>query len=155
MPLLLCRLERDDGLFPGLQVFQPDDTVGISGLQKLRALESEILPVAIGSRYAVYGDLELRAMNHPHRPQSSFHSAHAFPALGILRCEMTSLSRAKSLLRIYAPKVASGPGGNRMLKLMAFTLAAAFLFAIASIIIGRFTATPPLPPASPQEPLDS
>ena len=29
-----------------------------------------------------------------------------------------------------------------MLKLMAFTLAAAFLFAIASIIIGRFTATP-------------
>jgi hypothetical protein len=37
-----------------------------------------------------------------------------------------------------------------MLKLMAFTLAAAFLFAIASIIIGRFTATPPLPPASPQ-----
>ena len=35
-----------------------------------------------------------------------------------------------------------------MLKLMAFTLAAAFLFAIASIIIGRFTATPPLPPAS-------
>ena len=40
-----------------------------------------------------------------------------------------------------------------MLKLMAFTLAAAFLFAIASIIIGRFTATPPLPPASPQEPL--
>jgi hypothetical protein len=42
-----------------------------------------------------------------------------------------------------------------MLKLMAFTLAAAFLFASASIIIGRFTATPPLPPASPQEPLDS
>ena len=37
-----------------------------------------------------------------------------------------------------------------MLKLMAFTLAAAFLFAIASVIIGRFTATPPLPPASPQ-----
>ena len=33
-----------------------------------------------------------------------------------------------------------------MLKLMAFTLAAAFLFAIASIIIGRFTATPPLLP---------
>jgi hypothetical protein len=94
-------------------------------------------------------------MDHPHRPQSSFHFAHAFPTLGILRCEMTSLSRAKSLLRIYAPKVASGPGGNRMLKLMAFTLAAAFLFAIASIIIGRFTATPPLPPASPQEPLDS
>jgi hypothetical protein len=58
MPLLLRRLERDDGLFPGLQVFQPNDTVGISGLQKLRALESEILPVAIGSRYAVYGDLE-------------------------------------------------------------------------------------------------
>ena len=111
--------------------------------------------VPIGSRYAVYGNLELRAMDHPHRPQSSFHFAHAFPTLGILRCEMTSLSRVKSLLRIYAPKVASGPGGNRMLKLMAFTLAAAFLFAIASIIIGRFTATPPLPPASPQEPLDS
>jgi hypothetical protein len=34
-----------------------------------------------------------------------------------------------------------------MLKLMAFTLAAAFLFAIASIIIGRH--------ASPQEPPDS
>jgi hypothetical protein len=36
-----------------------------------------------------------------------------------------------------------------MLKLMAVSLAAAFLFAIASIIIGRFTATPPLPPSSP------
>ena len=33
MPLLLRRLERDDGLFPGLQVFQSGDTVGISGLQ--------------------------------------------------------------------------------------------------------------------------
>jgi hypothetical protein len=155
IPLLLRRLELDDDLFPGLQVFQPNHTVGISGLQNLRALESEVLPVTIGSRHTVYGNLELRAMDYPHRPQSSFHFAHAFPTLGILRCEMTSLSRAKSLLRIYAPKVASGPGGNRMLKLMAFTLAAAFLFAIASIIIGRFTATPPLPPASPQEPLDS
>ena len=155
MSLLLRRLKCDDGLFPGLQVFQPNDTVGISGLQDLRALQSEVLPVAIGSRYAVYGNLELCAMDYPHRPQPSFHFAHALPTLGILRCEMTSLSRAKSLLRIYAPKVASGPGGNRMLKLMAFTLAAAFLFAIASIIIGRFTATPPLPSASPQEPLDS
>jgi hypothetical protein len=42
-----------------------------------------------------------------------------------------------------------------MLKLMAFALAADFLFAIASVIIGRFTATPPLPPASPQEPQGS
>jgi hypothetical protein len=129
--------------------------VGIFGLQDLRGQQSELLLVPISSRYAVYGNLELRAMDHPHRPQSSFHFAHAFPTLGILRCEMTSLSRAKSLLRIYASKVASGPGGSRMLKLMAFTLAAAFLFAIASIIIGRFTATPSLPPASPQEPLDS
>jgi hypothetical protein len=128
---------------------------GFLKLQNLRGQQSELLLVPIGSRYAVYGNLELRAMDHPHRPESSFHFAHAFPTLGILRCEMTSLSRAKSLLRIYAPNVASGPGGNRMLKLMAFTLAAAFLFAIASIIIGRFTATPPLPPASPQEPLDS
>jgi hypothetical protein len=37
MPLLLRRLERDDDLFPGLQVFQPNETVGISGLQDLRS----------------------------------------------------------------------------------------------------------------------
>jgi hypothetical protein len=78
--------------------------------------------------------------------------SHAFQTLHILRCEITSLSRAKSLLRLH-PKLLRG--GSGMLKLMAFTLAAAFLFAIASIIIGRFTATPPLPPASPQEPRDS
>jgi hypothetical protein len=105
MPLLLRRLERDDDVFPGLQVFQPNHTVGISGLQNLRALQSEVLPVAIGSRYAVYGNLELRAMDTFIAPQSSFHFARAFPTLGILRCEMTSLSRAKSLLRIYAPKL--------------------------------------------------
>ena len=34
--LLLPRLERDDDLFPGLQVFQLHHTVGISGLQDLR-----------------------------------------------------------------------------------------------------------------------
>ena len=36
VPLLLRRLERDDDLFPGLQVFQLNDTVGVSGLQDLR-----------------------------------------------------------------------------------------------------------------------
>ena len=41
IPLLLRRLERDDDLFPTLQVFQPNHTVGISGLQNLRALQSE------------------------------------------------------------------------------------------------------------------
>jgi hypothetical protein len=54
-PLLLPRLEGDDDLFPRLQVFQPDHTVRISGLQNLRALQSEVLPVAIGTRNAVYG----------------------------------------------------------------------------------------------------
>ena len=38
MPLFLATLERDDGLFPGLQVFQLDHTVRISGLQKFCAL---------------------------------------------------------------------------------------------------------------------
>ena len=58
VPLLLRRLERDDDLFPGLQVFQPNRTVGIFGLQNLRGQQSEVLLVAIGSRYAVYGNLE-------------------------------------------------------------------------------------------------
>jgi hypothetical protein len=54
-PLLLPRLECDDDLFPRLQVFHPDHTVRISGLQNLRALQSEVLPVAIGTRNTVYG----------------------------------------------------------------------------------------------------
>jgi hypothetical protein len=33
---------------PRLQVFQPDHTVRISGFQNLRALQSEVLPVAKG-----------------------------------------------------------------------------------------------------------
>jgi len=45
----------------GLQVFHLNRTVGISGLQDLRGQQSEVLPVPIGSRYAVYGDLELRS----------------------------------------------------------------------------------------------
>ena len=36
--------ERDDDLFPALQVFHLDHTVGISGLQKQRALQSVVLP---------------------------------------------------------------------------------------------------------------
>jgi hypothetical protein len=55
MPLVLPRLERDDDLFPGLQVFEPHHAVRISGLQNLRALQSEVLPVAIGTRNTVYG----------------------------------------------------------------------------------------------------
>jgi hypothetical protein len=47
IPLLLPRLERDDDLFPRLQVFELDHAVRISGLQNLRALQSEVLPVAI------------------------------------------------------------------------------------------------------------
>ena len=39
-----------------------------------------------------------------------------------------------------------------MWSLMAVTLVAASLFAIASIIIGRFSANPPQPPASQREP---
>ena len=39
-----------------------------------------------------------------------------------------------------------------MWSLMAVTVAAACAFAIASIVIGRFSANPPQPPASPQEP---
>jgi hypothetical protein len=36
LPLLLRHFECDDDLFPGLQVFQLNHTVGISGLQDLR-----------------------------------------------------------------------------------------------------------------------
>jgi hypothetical protein len=39
-----------------------------------------------------------------------------------------------------------------MLSLMALTLMAALLFAIASIIVDRFSANPPPPSASRQEP---
>jgi hypothetical protein len=49
MSLLLHRLKRDDDLFPSLQVFHLDHTVGISGLQKQRALQSVVLPVAVES----------------------------------------------------------------------------------------------------------
>ena len=42
-----------------------------------------------------------------------------------------------------------------MLYLLAFTLAAALLFAIASIILGRFSADPPSPHVSPRAPRDS
>ena len=53
MPLLLPRLECDDDLFPSMQVFHLDHAVRISGLQKLRALQSDVLPVAIGTRNTV------------------------------------------------------------------------------------------------------
>jgi hypothetical protein len=39
MPLLMRRLECDDDLFPGLQVFQLHHTVGISELQAARSAE--------------------------------------------------------------------------------------------------------------------
>ena len=55
MSLLLPPLERDDDLLPGLQVFQSDHTVRISGLQNPRTLQSEVLPVAIGTMNSVYG----------------------------------------------------------------------------------------------------
>jgi hypothetical protein len=51
---------------PRLQVFQPDHNVGISGFQNLRALQSEVLPVAIGTRNTIHGLLKLRAMDHSH-----------------------------------------------------------------------------------------
>jgi hypothetical protein len=51
---------------PRLQVFQPDHTARISGFQNLRALQSEVLPVAKGMRNTVYGLLKLRAMDHSH-----------------------------------------------------------------------------------------
>jgi hypothetical protein len=54
-------VERDDDLFPGLQVFHPNHTAGVSRLQNLRGQQSELLPVTISSRYAVYGNLELRS----------------------------------------------------------------------------------------------
>ena len=66
MPLLLPRLECDDDLFPGMQVFHLDHAVRISGLQKLRALQSDVLPFAIGTRNTIYGLLKLRAMDHSH-----------------------------------------------------------------------------------------
>ena len=66
IPLLLRRLERDDDLFPTLQVFQPDHTVRISGFQNLRALQSEVLSVAVTARRAVYSNFELRALCSRH-----------------------------------------------------------------------------------------
>jgi hypothetical protein len=55
MPLLLPLLERDNGLLAALQVPQLHHAVGVSGLQELRALQSDVFPVAIRTRNAVYG----------------------------------------------------------------------------------------------------
>jgi hypothetical protein len=71
-----ARLERNSDFFPRLQVSELHYAVGIPGLQKLRALQGEVLPVGIGTRNAVYENLKLRA-NQLHLSQSSFHFAHA------------------------------------------------------------------------------
>jgi hypothetical protein len=41
-PLFFSAVERDDDLFPSLQVFHLDHAVRIPGLQKLRAVKSEV-----------------------------------------------------------------------------------------------------------------
>src|SRR5258705_6404269 len=91
-------IKRDDDLCPALQVFQPNRTVRISGLQDLRALQGDVLLIAIGSRYTVYGNLELR----------SRHCGWSWPGCGkgnsvLFACQL--LSRTS----IAASRVASKP----------------------------------------------
>src|SRR6185369_5736778 len=59
--VLFASFERDDGLHAGLQVFELDDAGRVSGLQKFRRRQRDILLVAISTRNAVDGYLVLHS----------------------------------------------------------------------------------------------
>src|SRR4029079_1336202 len=83
---LFASFERHDDLLAGPQVFELNDAVGILRFQEPRSLQGEVLPVAIPTGDAVFGDLVPRPLwdLSPHRPQSSSASRFTAGASGFL-----------------------------------------------------------------------
>jgi hypothetical protein len=138
-----ARLECHHGLLAGLQVSHLDHAIWVPGLQEPRGLKRDVLAVAMGAELRLWKSHTVRR-DWPSSVPSFLHLRDDLIAAEQIGPYAPSHERVEHT----PPHPKKVREEIRMWSLMAVTLAAACAFAIASIVIGRFNANPPQPPAS-------